>query len=71
MQDTPDLSRARWRKSTTSSGGNGCVETTHAGEIYAVRDSKNPNGPKLLFNRTEWKAFLDGAKAGEFDYDLS
>ncbi|MET9066162.1 DUF397 domain-containing protein [Streptosporangium sandarakinum] len=36
-------------------------------ELIAVRDSKDPDGPKLFFAPTEWDAFLDGAKAGEFD----
>ena len=35
--------------------------------VVAVRDSKNPNGPKLLFTRPEWKAFVNGLKAGDFD----
>lgn len=33
----------------------------------AVRDSKDPNGPMLRFTATEWAAFLDGTKNGEFD----
>lgn len=35
--------------------------------VVAVRDSKDPGGPKLLFTREEWKAFVGGLKAGEFD----
>jgi hypothetical protein len=35
----------------------------------AVRDTKDAgSGPVLLFTRTEWEAFLDGAKKGEFDH---
>jgi len=33
----------------------------------AVRDSKDPDGPKLVFTRAEWVAFLGGVKDGEFD----
>ncbi len=33
----------------------------------AVRDSKNPTGPALIFNTAEIDAWLDGAKKGEFD----
>jgi hypothetical protein len=35
--------------------------------MVAVRDSKDPDGPVLLYTRAEWRAFLHGAKAGEFD----
>jgi hypothetical protein len=32
-----------------------------------VRDSKNPHGPMLQFTPAEWRAFLAGARCGEFD----
>lgn len=33
-----------------------------------VRDTKDKgSGPILIFNQSEWNAFLSGAKAGEFD----
>ncbi|MFD8557244.1 DUF397 domain-containing protein [Streptosporangium canum] len=76
-----DLSNARWVKSSFSgdNGGN-CVEVAelkdvtsgpghkaeHA-ELIAVRDSKDPEGPKLFFTPAEWDAFVNGVKAGEFD----
>lgn len=37
------------------------------GRMVAVRDSKDPNGPVLMYTAAEWRAFLDGAKKGEFD----
>ena len=37
------------------------------GEAIAVRDSKNPAGPVLMFTQGEWDAFVGGAKDGEFD----
>jgi hypothetical protein len=64
---TPDLSRARWKKSSRSSGNGQCVEMADLGDAVAVRDSKDPHGPALIFTPSEWAAFLDGAKAGEFD----
>jgi hypothetical protein len=64
---TPDLSRARWKKSSRSSGNGQCVEMADLGDAVAVRDSKDPNGPALIFTPCEWMAFLDGAKDGEFD----
>lgn len=64
-----DLARAVWRKSTRSGGGNdsNCIEVADLGTAVAVRDSKHPTGPVLIFTPDEWHAFLDGAKDGEFD----
>lgn len=63
-----DLSSAVWHKSTYSGGNGDCVEVAdNLSEIVAVRDSKNRRGPALVFSRTEWDAFLGGAKDGEFD----
>jgi len=61
-----DLSAARWRKSSHSHD-NGCVEAAFIQGKVAVRDSKNPNGPVLLFTALEWEAFLTGVRDGEFD----
>lgn len=33
----------------------------------AVRDSKDPDGPKLYFAVDDWKRFLDEVKAGKYD----
>jgi Domain of unknown function (DUF397) len=33
----------------------------------AVRDSKDPDGPRLVVTPDEWRAFAAGVKAGEFD----
>jgi uncharacterized protein DUF397 len=56
-----------WIRSSYCSD-NACVEAAVAenGDIV-VRDSGDPNGPPLWFSPDEWQAFLDGAKAGEFD----
>ncbi|MBB2913254.1 hypothetical protein FHS43_004552 [Streptosporangium becharense] len=35
--------------------------------VVAVRDSKDPGGPKLLFTPADWQAFVGGVKNGEFD----
>jgi Domain of unknown function (DUF397) len=59
-----------WKKSSFSNGngGNNCVEVAPGpgGQMF-VRDSKHPDGRFLKFTGEEWKAFLDGVKAGEFD----
>jgi hypothetical protein len=63
-----DLSRAVWHKSTFSNGNGGnCVETcTLPDGGRAVRHSKHPDGPKLIFAPAEWQAFIAGVKVGEF-----
>ncbi|MGW2307022.1 DUF397 domain-containing protein [Actinomadura luteofluorescens] len=44
-----DLSIAVWRKAARSSNNGGdCVEVARVGEVVAVRDGKDPDGPKLL-----------------------
>ncbi|MFD1546603.1 DUF397 domain-containing protein [Nonomuraea guangzhouensis] len=66
---TQDLRAATWIKSSYSgSNGGNCVEVAElSGGRRGVRDSKNPTGPALIFTPSEWSAFIDGAKDGEFD----
>jgi hypothetical protein len=57
-----------WIKSSRSgpTGGN-CVEVAFlAGGDVAMRNSRDPGGPALIFTRAEWEAFLGGARDGEF-----
>lgn len=56
-----------WRKASRSLGAGACVEVAPAAGGVAVRDSKDPHGPILLYTPAEWSAFLHGAKTGEFD----
>jgi len=64
-----ELARADWHKSSRSNGngGNNCVEVANLTDAVAVRDSKDRNGPVLLFTRAGWGAFLTDVRAGEFD----
>jgi len=53
------LSRAEWRKSSYSSQDGNCVEVArNLPGLVAVRDSKAPNGAKLMVPREAWRAFL-------------
>lgn len=62
------LPDAAWRKSAYSGSVGNCVELASLldGEI-AVRNSRYPDGPALIYTRDEIAAFLSGAKDGEFD----
>ena len=63
-----DLSQAVWRKARRSHQNGGCVEVAaNLPGVIAVRDSKHPSGPALIFTPDEWTAFIGGAKDGEFD----
>lgn len=60
---------AKWRKSTGSDSG-GCVEVAFTSGVIGVRDTKDRGrGPILEFTEKEWRAFVSGAQAHEFDYD--
>ncbi|MCP2260014.1 protein of unknown function (DUF397) [Streptoalloteichus tenebrarius] len=65
----PDLHQAPWRKTSRSGGGNAnCVEVAPvADSAAAVRDSKNPNGPGLLFAPNTFHAFVNTIKTGRLD----
>lgn len=54
---------------SSQSAATSCVEVAACSCHVRVRDSKDPTGPVLTFTRDEWAAFIDGARAGEFDLD--
>jgi hypothetical protein len=58
-----DLRQAMWRKSsyTTANGGH-CVELASAARTVADRDSKDPEGPKLIVSRRAFAAVLTELK---------
>ncbi|MGW2821262.1 DUF397 domain-containing protein [Streptomyces sp. NPDC001443] len=56
------LRGAMWLRSSYSTGANNCVETARPGRgpgarLLAVRDSKDPAGPALLFSPESWAKF--------------
>lgn len=58
-----------WRKSRRSSDPTiaACVEIAAIGHHRAVRDSKNPEGPRLSFSVSEWRTFVTAIKGNEFE----
>ncbi|WP_413802220.1 DUF397 domain-containing protein [Streptomyces iranensis] len=65
MPINPDLSTAAWRKSSYSNGDGGeCVEIAdNLPGLVPVRDSKNPDGPAILFPAGSWATFIAALKA--------
>jgi hypothetical protein len=47
-----------------------CVEVDLDGATVHVRDSKEIDGSVLTFTREEWRAFITGVRAGEFDNEI-
>ena len=65
-----NLADAVWQKSSRSGQySDNCVEIAFVDGAIAMRDSKHPEGPVLIFTPGEWDAFVEGAKDGEFDLD--
>ncbi|MCX2970941.1 DUF397 domain-containing protein [Streptomyces sp. TRM70308] len=62
------MSGARWRKSRRSNPSGNCVELAELpGGDVAVRNSRFPAGPALIYTDAEIAAFIQGAKDGDFD----
>ncbi|GGL87520.1 DUF397 domain-containing protein [Streptomyces fumigatiscleroticus] len=62
-----DLHAARWLRSSYSTGANNCVETARpltgpGAGLLAVRDSKDPAGPALLFSTGSWAEFVTAVR---------
>ncbi len=62
------LGAVAWRKSRASNPSGDCIEVAalDSGAV-AVRNSRDPHGPALVYTRAEIDAFIKGAKDGEFD----
>jgi hypothetical protein len=59
-----------WNKSSFSGSTGNCVQVArNRPGVVAVRDSKDPHGPKLIFAPAEWESFAAGVRSGEFEID--
>ncbi|MGW4086945.1 DUF397 domain-containing protein [Streptomyces sp. NPDC004822] len=57
-----------WFKSSYSSGSEGnCVEAADLKPEVGVRDSKDKQGPALVFPKSTWAAFVTSIRTGEVD----
>ena len=63
-----ELTGATWQKSRMSNPSGNCVEVARLpGGGFAVRNSRDPHGPALVYTPDEMAAFILGAKDGDFD----
>jgi Domain of unknown function (DUF397) len=70
-----DLTGADWRRASSSEDANeASVEIAFVAgskegsdQVIAMRDSRHPDGPVLIFTPDEWTAFTAGVQDGEFD----
>jgi len=59
-----DLSRAEWHKSSYSGQSGNCVEVArNPPGLVAIRDSKQPDGARLVVSQETWRVFLRGVRA--------
>ena len=62
----PTMEELNWLVAQKCNGGS-CVRVASRGEQVVIGDSKNPGGPILTYTRSEWTAFVDGIREGDFD----
>ncbi|MFE1189991.1 DUF397 domain-containing protein [[Kitasatospora] papulosa] len=68
---TFDLESVEWTVSSRSGGSGNCVRVGVQGGYVLVGDSQNPERLPHVYTASEAKAWLEGAKNGEFDFVLN
>ena len=64
-----DLGTEGWQKPWSGTNGGSCVEAKRLPDgSVAFRQSRDPEGPALVYSRDEMIAFLRGAKSGQADF---
>ena len=64
-----DLSDVTWMKSRCSGAQGNCVELARLADgAVAMRNSRDPEGPALMFTPAEITAMFAGVRDGEFDH---
>lgn len=68
-----ELPALDWQKSGRSNPSGNCVELARlpGGTGIALRNSRHPDGPALIYTRAEIEAFILGARDGDFDNLIS
>lgn len=63
------LPQLKWRKARRSNASGNCVELARLphGNGFAIRNSRHPEGPALVFTPAEMDAFVAGVRDGDFD----
>ncbi|MGW7449173.1 DUF397 domain-containing protein [Kitasatospora sp. NPDC054795] len=65
------MTQPTFKKSSYSAGDDNCVEVALPdGPISYIRDSKDPSGPALAFDRAAHSSFVAAVATGEFDFGL-
>jgi len=62
------MSEIRWAKAARCPNNATCVEVGEHGGLVLIRDSKDPDGPVLTFDRDEWATFRAGMRGMDFDH---
>ncbi|MGW2874200.1 DUF397 domain-containing protein [Kitasatospora sp. NPDC001225] len=65
------MTQLTFKKSSYSNGDFNCVEVAiPGGPVSYIRDSKDPSGPALAFDRAAHSSFIAAVATGEFDFGL-